>query len=100
MASRLGTKNKRTAEFDELYDRLRKQYGCPVEVLMSMATNPEEQSTVRATAAKEIIKYKFATKKAVEHSGDLNLGANWTDTLREMAQGDEPQQTLEFPESD
>ena len=98
MGTRVGVKNKRTAEFDAIYDGYVEKYGDPVEILFALAGSKTEQSTVRATAAKEVIKYRWAAKKAVEIKGQVDVTGTWTDTLRDFdAAEPEP---LEFPESE
>lgn len=100
--SRLGSRNKRSVDFDAKYDALVEKYGDPLDVLFSMANNTlgDIENSVRATAAKEVIKYRWAQKKSIEHSGELGVIGNWTDTLRSFDEAESAQQTLEFPEDE
>ena len=56
----------RKEEFFEVYDDLVEIYGDPLEVLFDIANDPLMIETVRVTAAKECVNYRYAKRKAIE----------------------------------
>jgi len=68
MARRKGIKNTSTTEFYQYYDELCEIYGDPLEVLFDMQGDPLIDDDVRIKAAKELIGYRHAKRRAIEVS--------------------------------
>ncbi len=66
-----GTPNKKNQEFSDKYDAFAKQYSDPVEILFAMASDEEAERTVRRAAASDLLQYRFAKLRAIEHSGEI-----------------------------
>ncbi len=65
-----GTPNKRTVEVKQILE----QQGCdPIEGMIRIAENTELDITIRLSAYKELAQYVYPKRKAVEHSGGVEL---------------------------
>ena len=67
-----GAKNYKTLAFEERLESL----GCdPVQVLASICNDEGEETSLRLSAAKELVGYVYPKRKAIEleHKGDSNL---------------------------
>jgi len=69
-----GTKNKRSQDFEEKYEKFAIKYADPVEVLFSMVADEVAELPIRRAAASDLLQYRFNKLKAVEHSGEIDTG--------------------------
>lgn len=58
--------HKKDADFLEYYEDLCESYGDPLEVLFDMANDPLMEETVRVSAAKECVAYRYPKKRAID----------------------------------
>ena len=63
MARKVGSKNKSTLEFVQLYDQLVTEYGCPVTALFKIA-NGRYKTELKVNAIKCLLPYRFAKRVA------------------------------------
>jgi hypothetical protein len=65
-----GTPNKRTAEVQQILEQL----NCnPIEGMAIIAENVKLDITIRLNAYKELAQYIYPKRKAIEHSGGINM---------------------------
>ncbi len=67
-----GTKNKKTLEYLQLYDKYVEQFGCPVQVLFRIA-NGRYKTEYKIKAAGNLLPYRFA-KLAAEQPQEQEQG--------------------------
>lgn len=66
MPRRKGIENTSTIEFAIYYDELCEEYGDPLIVLFDLANDPLMYDEIRVKAAKELIGYRHAKRRAIE----------------------------------
>jgi len=64
-----GQVTKRVADTQETFQKIVETYGDPLLALAEMAFNPENDVNVRHSSLKEVSKYGYAQRRAVEISG-------------------------------
>lgn len=69
---REGVKNKKTTDYLQLYDKYKRKYGCPVEVLFLIA-NGDDKTEHKINAARNLLPYRFA-KLAAEPPAETLQG--------------------------
>ena len=79
MARTKGAKNRRTKEFDALYDQYKDRYGCPVEALFVIMNDPNGKEAYRLQASQTLIKYKYAVPKVEEKQQQTAFTFTWDD---------------------
>ena len=77
MARTKGAKNRRTKEFDALYDEYKDLYGCPVEALFVMMQDPNAKEAYRLQASQTLIKYKYVVPKVEEKQEQTAFAFTW-----------------------
>jgi hypothetical protein len=64
-----GQVTKRVADTQETFQKIVDTYGDPLLALAEMAFNPANDITIRHSSLKEVSKYGYAQRRAVEISG-------------------------------
>ena len=64
-----GQKTKRALDTQETFAKIVEKYGDPLLALAEMAFDPENDITIRQSSMREVVKYGYAQRKAVEISG-------------------------------
>ena len=66
---RKGAKTKRSLDTQATFERIVAKHGDPLEALAEMAFDPSIDIAIRNGSLKEVVKYGYAQRKAVEISG-------------------------------
>ena len=64
-----GAKTKRSLDTQATFERIVAKYGDPLEALAEMAFDPAVDIAIRNGSLKEVVKYGYAQRRAVEISG-------------------------------
>lgn len=64
-----GHVTKRAATTQETFQKIVAKYGDPLEALAKMAFDPKMDPNIRHSSLKEVVKYGYAQRKAIEITG-------------------------------
>ena len=95
-----GTTTVRARDTAEAFERVAKKYGDPLEALAEMAFDPNNDLPIRQNSMKELLKYGYAQRRAVEVSGpngdavqmNVEIFDNALDLLKKAARNKAPEE--------